>query len=161
MAKTWQVDPEALKAVQDAMDNVDIKGFAVRGTKEVAEATVVIAQMNLNAREGGGKYSRAVADVDTVEDSDGWGAVLFTPWFGMEFGGHITNVWGHRIGTGRQDAIGLEPMWAPWHRDVEQGYILGGAWAEMDEDKATEILADAGLEAYTVAFDNAGVPEGR
>ncbi len=160
MAKAWQVDPGALKEVQDAMENVDIKGFAVRGTEEIAKAVVQEAEANLANREGGGKYSRAVASVEEVEDSDGWAAALFTPWLGMEFGGHITNVFGNRIGTGRANSINLEPMWAPWHSDVEQGYILGAAWAGMDQEQATEMLADLGIDAYDEAFDRAGVPEG-
>lgn len=160
MAKAWTVDAESLEAVRKAMDNVEIQAFAVRGTEEIAKAVVEEAQSNLDQRAGGGKYTRAVAEVDTVEESDGWAAALFTPWLGMEFGGYITNVFSNRVGTGRAGTLGLEPMWAPWHSDVAQGYILGAAWSDMNQEKAVEALADLGLEAYEEAFDKEGVPEG-
>jgi len=145
----------ALKAAAQNM-----RQFALDGTEVVAKTAQKIGQLNLARRGGGGKYTRGVAHEIAREDSAGWFTALNTPWLGMEFGGHVTNVHGNRIGTSRQAEIGLKPMWAPWHNDSAKGYIIGAAVATlMESGEPTKAVADAVLAGFVTEFDKAGVPK--
>ena len=137
-----------------------MRQFALDGTKVVAQTAQVMGTANLTRRHGGGKYKRGAAHVIAREDNKGWFVALNTPWLGMEFGGHVTNVWDNRIGTSRQAEIGLKPMWAPWHADADKGYIIGSAVAAlMESGSPTAAVADAVLAGFTAEFDKFGVPK--
>ena len=144
-----------------ALESVPVETFALQGTKEVAEVVQRVGELNLAMRAGGGKYIRSVARLFTAPKNDGWAAVFQSPFMGMEWGGWVTNVFGNKIGSERSKAIGLKPMWAPWHRDYEQGYIIGSAWSSLGSGEATEKQADQVLRAYTKRFDEAGLRRGR
>lgn len=136
-----------------------MRQFALDGTEVVAKTAQKIGQLNLARRSGGGKYMRGAAHVIARKDSAGWFTALNTPWLGMEFGGHVTNVWDNPIGSSRTAHLGLKPMWAPWHRDADKGYIIGAAMAElMASGEPTKVVADAILAGFTTEFDKAGVP---
>jgi hypothetical protein len=146
----------------EAMAQAPVQQFTVKGTQQVADAVSQIGAINLAMRQGGGKYKRSVARVFSAESSEGWSAVLQTPWMGMEFGGLTTWIYGHGFGTDRKPKNGatIKPMWAPWHEDFAEGYIIGSAWVEMDRGTATKDVADAALAAYTMEFDKAGLKRG-
>lgn len=147
----------AAKALSAASKNM--RQFALNGTEVVAKTATAIGNINLARRAGGGKYSRGAARVIASKDSQGWFTALNTPWLGMEFGGHVTNVFANRIGTSRQGSVGLKPMWAPWHKDADKGYIIGAAVSElMESGEPTKAVADAVLAGFTTEFDKAGVP---
>ena len=148
---------KAAKALNAAAQNM--RQFALNGTEVVAKTATNIGKLNLARRAGGGKYQRGAAQVIASKDSQGWFTALNTPWLGMEFGGHVTNVYSRRIGTSRQATVGLKPMWAPWHRDADKGYIIGAAVAKlMESGEPTKAVADAVLAGFTTEFDKAGVP---
>lgn len=150
-----------LEALQHALSSVEVRKFALKASQDLADKLAIIGTMNLQRRAGGGKYPRGVARVTSEQGKgDSWSAVLNTPYMGMEWGGHVTVVYGRRIGSGHAARIGLEPMWAPWHRQYQQGHILGEAWTDMGKGEATEEEANAVLAAYTEAFDKAGLKRG-
>jgi hypothetical protein len=148
-------DVESLKQAMSGLAG-NAKTYAKEGTKAVAEAVQAVGEANLKDRAGGGRYSREVATVVTVEDDSSWSTVLITPWLGMEFGGYVTFLWGHKMGSSWQ---GLEPMWAPFHRSSAKGYIIGAAWSELDRGKADDALAEAMLLGIDIEMDQAGVPK--
>lgn len=153
------IQSEDLDNAAKALGNVETRQLVLDALEQTADIIQKIGEVNLKNREGGGKYTRAVASVETVESSDGWGVELDTPWFGMEFGGHVTNVYGNKIGSSRSAAIGLEPMWAPWHQDFAQGYIIGAAWTESQGD-VEEFVTNAVEKGIDVELDKEGVPRG-
>ena len=138
-----------------------VRQYTKAATQDVADRAGELADENLERREGGGKYARSVARVFTEQGRDGPLVGLDTPWFGMEFGGNIVNVWGHRIGTKRQAKLGTPPMWGPHHSTSERGYIIGRVWSEqMDQASAANHVGNAGEKAITDALDEQGVPRG-
>lgn len=155
------VSPDMEKAKRATAD-APVREYSKRALSGIAARIAKLAERNLRDRHGGGKYTRSVADIVTQDaGNDAVAVVLQTPWFGMEFGGMITNVYGRRIGTGRAEQIGLKPMWAPWHRDDRQGYIIGSAYyQETDPEKVTAEVADATLKAYSDSYDKAGLKRG-
>lgn len=140
-------------------DNARI--YALQGTQEISLAIAMQGERNLSRREGGGRYDRGVATVVAVEATNGWGAALITPWLGMEFGGNLTFLWGDAFGTGWDFPGGEDSrMWAPWHQDDEQGYIIGAAWNELDRGNSTaDALAASMFAGFNLELDKAGVPE--
>lgn len=150
-----------LEALKNALATAEVREFALKASQELADALAIIGTMNLTRRAGGGKWPRGAGSVKAEPGrGDSWQAVLSTPFMGMEWGGHVTNVYGRRIGSSRAGQIGLEPMWAPWHKSYQEGYILGEAWIEMGRGDASKAEADAVLAAYTEAFDKAGLKRG-
>lgn len=141
--------------------NANARIYAKQGSQEVALAVAQIGEGNLRERHGGGRYQRSVATVVAVEAQNGWGSALITPWLGMEFGGHVTMLWGTAYGTGWDFPGGEDShMWAPWHSDTAQGYIIGAAWSELDKGGDVEdAMAAAMIAGIDHEFDQAGVPK--
>jgi len=159
-AEIKSVDFERFKKAIAASQGA-IRAWMLDGTRLVSEGVVRNAEVNLALRAGGGKYLRAAADIRLVEGSDTFSAAMATPWLGIEFGGWVTNVFGHAIGTERQAEIGLAPMWAPWHNSTEKGYIMGSAWAELSKSgDASKAIGSIVLDGYREEFSKAGVKHG-
>lgn len=150
-----------LEALQSALANVPVRQFALEGTRNLAETLARIGDMNLRSRMGGGRWPRGVGSVNVKQSTgDSWYAELSSPFMGMEWGGYVTNIWGNKHGTNKSGAVGLKPMWAPWHREYKQGYILGAAFTEIGTSDAQQEMAEKVLNAYTQAFDQAGLKRG-
>lgn len=138
----------------------NMRQFAKAGTEVVSEAVSEIGRRNLAARAGGGRYSLSIsgASVEAVESNDAWGAVLSTPWLGMEFGGYATFYWGFKAGTGW---AGVTPMWAPTLRGAGRGtdgYIIGAAWTELNKSgDPTDAVVAATLAGWIQEFEAAGL----
>lgn len=140
-----------------ALEEAPVLEFALQGLKGITDLIAQVGDIKLQMRAGGGRWPRGVASVYNEKQSKGWAAVLETPFMGMEWGGYVTNVYGMQFGTDRRVAAGFESMWAPWHGDYAQGYIIGSTWTEMSDGEATRAEADAVLAGYTAAFDKVGL----
>lgn len=167
MADTFSVTSPDLIALRKSFAEFatsrGVRSWAIQGTEALAKTVVTMADANIRSRgrERGEHWKRSNAHVYAQAKGDGWETKLETPWLGVEFGGKWQNVWGNWVHQDRMQMLGSSPMWAPWHRDQDQGYIMGSAWAELERTgDVTALPADAVMAGITQTFDQQGVPRG-
>lgn len=147
----------AVEATKEAASQM--KEWAKSGSQVIADAVAEAGEMNLARRAGGGRYSLSVsgAQVTTREGTDGWEAVLQTPWLGMEFGGYAVWYWGFKAGTSWDT---YEPMWAPTITEGRstRGYVIGAAWTELEKSgEPTDAMVEATLAGWRETFQRTGL----